>query len=344
MYIDKNKLLKAIEDKLVVCQKHPEADLWIYNYTQTVQYEKIWNEITIKTRGLILDGDYNVVSRVFPKFWNLGEHKPEDIPNLSFECFNKLDGSLGILYFLNEVPYIASRGSFNSEQALHATNILHTKYKAILGNLKKGKTYLFEIIYPDNRICVDYGDLDDIILLTIIDNETGEETIEDIGFPIVERYDGINDISELLLMDDTNREGFVVRFSNGFRVKVKFDEYVRLHRIITGVSNLVIWKNLKENKPFDEILERVPDEFYEWVKKTKEELITNFKEIEVEAKLNYKVFSTRKETAEYFLTQPNSWLLFNLLDGRDYSEGIWKLVRPKFQKPFKVENQNGCIR
>ena len=337
-YINKIELREAINKGWIYENKHPSANLWIYNYTPIVQYEKIWNDITKKCRGLILDADGNIVSRTFPKFWNLGEDKPEDIPNLPFKCFEKMDGGLGIMYFLDDKPYIASRGSFNSESAIHATELLYSKYSHTFDKLDRNKTYIFEIIYSWTRVVVDYGDMDDIILLTIIDNETAEETLEDIGFPLVKQYDGVKNLEELKLYDSTNKEGFVIRFSNGFRVKVKFDEYCRLHRIVTEVSNLDIWETMMNNRSMEEILDRVPDEFYNWVRDTKDELLKNYKTIEDEAKSHCIEFENRREFAEYVKKQKKNLqgIIFSMVDGNDYSENIWKQIRPKFQKPFKI--------
>jgi len=85
---------------------------------------------------------------------------------------------------------------------------------------------------------IDYGDMDDLIFITAIHNGNRSELFENIGFPMVKKYDGINDLQQLKSMEEDNREGFVVRFSNGFRMKVKFAEYIRLHRIITGILKL----------------------------------------------------------------------------------------------------------
>ncbi len=334
-----NKLLlqEMIQDKRVMVQKHANADLYIYNYTQTTQYERVWNEITLQTRGLILDGDMNIVARPFTKFFNLSEHEASEIPQLPFEVFDKMDGSLGILYWLNDKPFIATRGSFGGEQALHATEILHHKYAHTFDKLKRNCTYLFEIIYPSNRIVVDYGATDDLVLLAIIDNETGlDVTMEDIGFQQVKRYDGINDLEALKALEDDEKEGFVVRFSNGFRVKMKFEEYVRLHRIMTGISNVAIWEYLSQGKSFEDLLEKVPDEFYDWVQVTVSDLNGQFDTILAEAKSVYKELPTRKETAQYFLAQKYPTVLFDLLDGRSPSKNIWKMLRPQFAKPFKV--------
>ena len=329
-------LKQMVAEKLVAVSKHPTAELFIYNYAPRVQYDRLWNEITLQTRGLILDGQMNIVARPFGKFFNVEEHQPEEIPKLGFEVFEKLDGSLGILYWLNDNPFIATRGSFNSKQSQHATELLYNKYSHTFDRLKKSATYLFEIIYPENRIVADYGITEDLILLTVIDNETGDESLEEIGFPIVKRFDGINDHSHLKQLQEENKEGFVVRFANGFRVKVKFEEYVKLHRIITGVSNVAIWEYLSEGKPFDEILEKVPDEFYNWVKQMQADLLMQFNNILAESKGVFKELNTRKETALYFQQQKFPQVLFSMLDGKKPDKIIWKMIRPKFSKAFKV--------
>ncbi|MBL7816863.1 MAG: T4 RnlA family RNA ligase [Saprospiraceae bacterium] len=334
--INKTLLQEMIENDYVNVNKHPTHDLFIYNYTPKAQYDRVWNEVTLMCRGLILDGQNNIVARPFAKFFNLGEMENQVIPNEPFEVFDKLDGSLGILYWLENEAFIATRGSFVSDQAVVANRILQSKYADILrGGLDKSKTYLFEIIYPENRIVVDYGGLEDLILIAIIDNETGADLpLESMGFPMVTRFDGIKDISTLKTLEEANREGFVIKYKNGLRYKVKFEEYLRIHRIVTQVSNINIWEYLMTEMPFDEILDRVPDEFYDWVKATSADLQAQFAAIEAQCQADFKVFDTRKEAAFYFQTCAYPSVLFKMLDGKSYKEVIWRLIRPSFQKPF----------
>lgn len=334
---EKILLQKFIDDKLINVQKHPSANLFIYNYTPAVQYERLWNEITLQARGLILDDKMNYVARPFRKFFNFEEHQPEEIPKLPFDVYEKMDGSLGILYWLNDKPFIATRGSFTSDQANHANIILYDKYQKTFDKLDRNATYLFEIIYPNNRIVVNYGLMDDLILLTVIDNKTLLERIEHVGFPVVKKFDGVNDLNELRKIEETNKEGFVIRFQNGFRIKMKFSEYVRLHRIITGISNVSVWEYLSEGRPFDELLDRVPDEFYDWVKKIQNELLEQYNNIYSECESVFKEFNTRKETAEYFMKQKYPHVLFSMLDKKSCKKIIWKLIKPKFSKPFSNE-------
>ncbi|MFN0034319.1 MAG: T4 RnlA family RNA ligase [Saprospiraceae bacterium] len=333
-------LHQLVADHYIHAQKHPTADLWIYNYAAKTQYEQLWNEVTLACRGLILDGQGQVAARPFAKFFNLAEHEPSQLPDEPFEVFEKMDGSLGILYWVDDRPFIATRGSFSSEQAQHATALLHERYATIFPKLRRDATYLFEIIYPENRIVVDYGPTDDLHLLGIIDNATGQDrpTDPDLGFPLPTRHEGLTDWRHLHHAPNaTNREGFVLRFQSGLRVKVKFEEYVRLHRLVTGASNVTIWEHLAAERPLDELLERVPDEFYAWVQQVVAELQGEFAAIETECRAAFKTFDTRKETALYFLTQPHPPVLFAMLDGKDYAGAIWKLVKPRWRKAWRVE-------
>jgi len=337
---EKDNIQRLTEEGYLQVQKHPDAELYIYNYAAKTQYEGAWNEITLQCRGLILDAYGNPVARPFPKFFNLGERPDEVLPDETFEVQDKLDGSLGILYRLDGKPYIASRGSFTSEQAQEATRLLHEKYAASIPLLQEGLTYLFEIIYPENRIVVNYGTERALHLLAVIETATGRELEpEDIGFPLVEKFHGIYDISKLKERSTENREGFVVRFRNGFRVKVKFGEYLRLHRIVTGISNLSIWEMLRDGVPQDDLLEQVPDEFYRWVKETIHTLQSQYTAIEEQSKADFRILNTRKETAMYFQTRKYPTVLFYMLDQKNYAPLIWKMVRPAYRKAWLRDEQ-----
>ncbi|HLO53033.1 MAG TPA: T4 RnlA family RNA ligase [Saprospiraceae bacterium] len=329
-------LEEMISSGYVRMTKHPERPLYIYNYTAKAQYEYMWNEVTMLCRGLILDENYTIVARPFTKFFNYGEVPDQQIPSLPFEVYDKMDGSLGILYWWNDRPYIATRGSFMSEQAIKATELLYDKYAKSIDQLDKTKTYLFEIIYPENRIVIDYGYTEELVLLAIVDIASGIETpLTDIGFPVVKRYDGLNDLQAIRQLQMNDKEGFIIRFENGFRIKIKFAEYVRLHRIITQVSSKTIWEHLRDNQSMDELLDKVPDEFYNWVRTTIDDFWEAYRKIEAEAKAEYKELEDRKTTAFYFQKCQHPAILFKMYEKRSYDAIIWKLLKPKYERPFR---------
>jgi tRNA splicing ligase len=328
-------LQEMIDANYINKLKHKDTDLYLYNYNASAQYEKVWNEVTLNCRGLILDENFNIIARPFKKFFNYGENQDLQLPIESFEVFEKMDGSLGILYWHNDLPFIATRGSFYSDQALKATELLQNKYKASIALLDRTKTYLFEIIYPQNRIVVNYGTEEMLVLLAIVDLQSGKDyPLVDIGFPVVKKYDGLTDIAALQKLNTENKEGFVLKYESGYRVKVKFEEYLRIHRIVTNVSSKTIWENLKNGLPFNEILEKVPDEFYTWVNKTIQNFDIAYKEIENDAIAYFKTFENRKEAAAYYMQYKYPSILFNMLDKKSYNEAIWQLLKPKYERPF----------
>lgn len=334
--IDLDKINKAVSDGYVYAQEHPAAKLRIYNYSQKAQFEWHWPPEVMQCRGLILDFDGNVVARPFEKFFSYDQLSGK-VPNEPFEVYDKLDGSLGILYWVDDKPFIATRGSFTSEQAIKGTEIFNKSKREY--NFNKAYTYLFEIIYPENRIIVNYGETEDLVLLAVIETQTGKEIpiLNDYPFSKAKKFDGLNDIDSILKIQDKNREGFVLRFKSGQRVKIKMDEYKRLHKLLTGINPRYIWETLRDGKSLDEIVERVPDEFFKWVESVSSKLIWEYTGIETAAKMDFKDLGDRKKTAEYFKTKPNQDVLFAMLDSKDYSERIWKKIKPKGERCFRCD-------
>lgn len=338
-------LEKYHQNGLLHKQTHPIHDLTIWNYSPRVQYERLWDDITMQCRGLVTNSKGVIVARPFKKFFNYEEYKPEDIPNEDFVVYEKLDGSLGILFNYNNEWIVATRGSFTSPQAIKGKEILDRKCD--VSPLRKDNTYLFEIIYPENRIVVDYGDEEKLVILGGFHTETGDEitdealfTMSPLGFEIVTTYktwgEGYDILKEEISKD---KEGYVIRFKSGFRMKIKGEEYVRLHRILTNISNRDIWEYLKDNKPFDELLEKVPDEFNDWVKETINNLQEQFDNIKLSVENEFKELINKKEFAEKIKDNPYKSLLFKRLDSYSpqLNNMIWDMIYPSYSKPFKKD-------
>ena len=347
----------AINNGLVSCRKHPIDDLWILNYTQECQFSKTWNDVTLQCRGLIVNADGTPVARPFQKFFNLSEHDNPDFPRIPygtpFKAFEKMDGSLGVSYVSSRGWEIATRGSFESEQAMKATQMLNTTYADLVPKLNQKWTYLFEIIYSENRIVVDYGKEEKLVLLGVIrtsdDTEFSLEDFADLGFPLPRVFE-IQDLDSLP-RDIQNFEGYVVRFDNGMRVKVKLDDYVRMHKLMTGITPNRVWEMLAAGQDVRSFIADLPDEMYDEVIDVVEDIqaerdslfnlhVVNFQSLQLEN-------LSRKEQAAKILdlcrrsqTEPavgefiiplNSGILFMLLDNRaDWAkEKMWNLVKPK---------------
>ena len=145
-----NEILnKYYEEGLVYKQVHPTLPLTIWNYSEKVQYDNLWDDITLQSRGLVTDNNGKIVARPFKKFFNIEEGKHTSTSD--FDVYEKMDGSLGILFNYNGEWVLATRGSFTSDQAVKGFEMLKNyDYE----KLHKGYTYLFEILYNENRIVV----------------------------------------------------------------------------------------------------------------------------------------------------------------------------------------------
>lgn len=321
---------------LLYQQVHPTLPLSIWNYSEKVQYDSLWDDITLSCRGLVTDDKGNVVARPFRKFFNIEEGK--HTPTEQFQVFEKMDGSLGILFFYGDEWVFASRGSFTSDQALKFKEIFTKKYKT--SHLYTPNTYLFEIIYPENRIVVDYGNIEDVVMLGEINTESGDEL--DLNhytnsiFNVVKEYNGIKDYSSLKSLVDNNAEGFVVRFSNGDRMKIKGEEYLRLHRIMTNLSTTSVWEILSTNGKIDEFIKDVPDEFFKKIQDFAFDLSLRYYNLMKEYTECFEIIKNKTEDRKSFAEEskkyPHPSLLFGLLDGKDISPMIWKMIKPEFKK------------
>lgn len=355
--LDESELHRLIGEKYVDVNQHPFADLTIYNYSKSAQFDRVWTPETKQCRGLIVNSKTSdIVARPFEKFMNLEEHAPSEIPNEPFVAYEKLDGSLGIYYQARGkdglwFQSIATRGSFTSDQAIKAQEILRKKYAT--GPFHPRFTYLFEIIYPENRIVVNYGDKEDLILLAVIETETGQEVRPEFVFwsgPRAKQYRMRSSwVTPWSFKHSVpkNKEGFVLRFESGLRVKVKGEEYIRLHRLITGVSAKRIWECLERGEGLDVFLEDVPDEFYQWVKRVAGRLMQRFNEIRLDAIADADraeaLFSTRKDQAEWvFETGKCSYphLVLFFLSGKTgpkMNKAIWRLVWDELKVDLRGE-------
>ena len=153
-------LRSAREARLVTEQATPDG-LRIYCYTQSCVFDAQWNDATLIARGLVLDVERGTVAATpFPKFFNAFE-RGETIPDLPFETFEKVDGSLIIIFWHAGAWKTTTKGTFGTAQALWAARKLKD---CDLSALQRGTTYLAEAIYAENRIVVRYAE-DALVLL-----------------------------------------------------------------------------------------------------------------------------------------------------------------------------------
>lgn len=348
--IDISKLKKYVDNDLITIKSHDDFDMNLLLYTYHVKEQNAWDLYTSSSRGLVIDSFGNILARPFQKFPNL-KNLYNYIESNDFEIFEKLDGSLGILFYAYERWFVTTKGSFNSEQAKFGYEFLYDK----LGYFDKNNTYLFEIIYPENEIIIDYRGMTDVVLLGVINTKTGIELTYD---EMILDYSGIVTIVNKIILTNVslndlknlnleNHEGFVVKYPNNYRIKVKFERYDVLHRIFKFIGHRTILNALQMKEDIDklisskvpnELLSKAPIEFHNWVNKIKSKYLLRYYQIkndlydtyhDVYKKLKYNDELPewkRKEFAIYVKHLKHSSLLFKIYDNKINDNQIWDMI------------------
>jgi len=320
------ELLKLEMNGYVRSQSHNGLPLAIWNYSAKTQYESYWNDLTLKCRGLVTDDEGNIVNYPLNKFFNWQEDKGKYSCNFkkSFKVYDKLDGSYIQVFLYDGQLIVSSRGSFHSDQAIAANKLV----KQMNYDWQEGLTYIFELVGPSNQIVLQYPE-DELILLAVRDCN-GDLDIADFPFKKTETIElnlsKYKDFKKLKHLSD--KEGYVILFEDGNRAKFKFSEYV-------GITSYVIWESLRDGK-FDELLEAIPDEVYDWVKEVAKELkYQYFKVTRTVVSDSFQIgdCDSRKEFAELIKDHPYKTEMFLKYDSKSIDDAVWKRIKPEFQRP-----------
>jgi RNA ligase len=245
------------------------ANMLIFNYRSP----KDWNFFERISRGLIINWETGeIVARPFDKFFNWGEGDRKGIGHM-VSITDKVDGSLGILYRYNDEYRISTRGSFLSDQAEWATAWLQKNFSDLY--VPEALTLLFEIVYPENKVVVDYEDYEGLILLAARNRFSGNyiphhhlrSLSVELGFDLVSstKFNSISDIITAAQGAPENVEGWVVEMSDGSRWKFKGEAYRELHKIVTQLSPKRILKAVSEGT-IRELHDKVPPHLQEYVR------------------------------------------------------------------------------
>lgn len=256
--------------------KHCLYNMVGFKYTTNTVYSEDWDNVSLHARGIVFDKDSGkVLARPFDKFFNLGEMidvetgelKPiagyvknhlgfdnlyGDYKHQKFRVMDKLDGSLGIAFWTGTDWFVKTAGSFESDQANWANG--YFEYNINPAALDKSKTYLFEIIYDEDKHPISY-DFVGMVLLGIIDTQTGiEEPLSEIlrvakelniKHAEVLEFNDFDEVVKYAKNLPKTKEGVVITFENGFKLKVKGDEFLQLQKIFHYLNEKVIYDNLK---------------------------------------------------------------------------------------------------
>ena len=259
-------VIETIDDVLPAIQNKPEFivaerdNYTVVNYVVTMPDtfenpfeegisadEALYRKIRRECRGLIFSSSGKIISRPFSKFFNVNEKEETQIDKIDmsqpYRLFTKLDGS-----FIRPLPiggqmFFATKMGI-TDIATQAYNFTDNHFEYIEFSfycVDNNYTPIFEYISPNNRIVINYY-VDNLVCLGIRNNYTGEyvNNFDEIcalyNIPVVEHFN-TNQIEKegfaRFIEDARNQtgiEGYVLRFDNGYMVKIKTEEYVLFHR------------------------------------------------------------------------------------------------------------------
>ena len=330
-YLKMHSLEKLKNEFGIVVKEYP--DLYVLNYDQ-IESPKL-NDIVRECRGLILDKDYNIVSRSFDRFFNYGENETgKDIDITKCSVYDKIDGSLIKIYHHNGHWNVSTRGTAYAESDVGGYGITFKElvYKALniktqeefdnifdSFNIGRNYTFIFEVTSLENRIVTHYTGYK-LWILSIRNNISGnyvafpesqfESLFSQFGIHIPKRYEfsNIDECIEVVQNLKDLNEGYVV-YNDGIPAfKLKSPTYLAVHRLRGGGLNPKRICELVMINEQDEYLAYFPEdkEFFVPYVEAKDIL---FKDLEY-VWLKYSELSSQKEFALKVKDYSFSSLLF----------------------------------
>jgi len=209
--------------------------------------ESVNDALRRECRGLLFHPDGSIMARRLHKFFNVNErdetqHHLVDLGQ-THVILEKLDGSM-------ITPVVTEHGlRWGTKMGITEVSMQAEEWVATrpdIGRwaqrmLDQGWTPIFEWCSRKQRIVVDYV-IDRLVLIAV--RRTVEGTYmsyadmraqaEGNALDVVRAYPGTADSMEHLIeltKPIKGQEGWVVRFDNGHMIKIKADEYVKIHKI-----------------------------------------------------------------------------------------------------------------
>jgi RNA ligase len=244
-YIDTAKLQRHVSNGLVTARRHNTLPLTIYCYGKTAVFNRVWDDVTTKTRGLIVDDSGEIIARPYEKFFSIDQLPTlVDVHEIDTQfgppvITEKVNGCLGIFWKYGIHWGIASKGSFHSPHAEFATKWMeqHIEEHGPLV-FPEGYTPVFEIVCQEVQPHVIKYAKDGLVLLSFVKVETGEEGDR---AEVVNYYGNLNSLDrafsfngtldEALSMDREHYEGLVATYNipgqAPFKLKIKFPTFLK---------------------------------------------------------------------------------------------------------------------
>ena len=280
-------------------QEKKYGNISSFNFNKQAFYDKVWDEQTIKARGLYLDTiKGKVAARAYEKFFNINERPETKFDMLQHKlqfpvtAYVKENGYLGIVSYdeYNDDLLIASKSTLDSEFAQWLKEMLYTKVSA--DNIEKMKAFIKEhnvsfvfecvdmkndphiIEYPESKLFlldIVYNDMKfskyEYDAMVNVANQFGL-TPKEKAFEIAtwqEFFDWYYDVlDEDYEYNGRLIEGFVIEDSAGYMTKLKLT-YYNFWKFMRSISHEAIRSGY--TKKTSALTTPLANEYYAWVRK-----------------------------------------------------------------------------
>lgn len=276
-------------------QIDPETGLQIYKYSRGFTVKAfsnpwMWTPLMLSMRGAVYDRYGHKVNGNMNKFFN---HNEPNAATLSFDSLvlDKLDGSCVQVFLYDGEPVVTTLGSFQSSQAIAAKQWLSETYG--FGWINKSLTYVFEWMDPSNFTTIPYRGEKKLVLIGIFMNGSFPyELDKDVGYGwegeivknvLMEKlsYEEIAkriraDEEGFVLVDKLNRD---MDSGQRYRIKIKGEEFLRLHRSKWGVTALKVYEWTYGLSPRTVAYDELDEETRVWVDGVKTKLASKLADL-----------------------------------------------------------------
>ena len=207
------------------------------------------NPICQECRGLILDSDNNweIVCRSFNRFFNAGEEEAATLSG-NLRVYEKVDGSICRFYYYAGEWWCASMTGIDATQividgnynffnlVLRALNTYNLTWESFTATLNPDHCYTFELATQDNIVVVPHEGYHLYYLGEYNLRENRELWCPHLLTEYAKAYDftSLEEVQQAATLLGDNQEGFVVVDENWNRVKVKGDQYFKLHFMLNN--------------------------------------------------------------------------------------------------------------
>lgn len=271
-----------------------------FNFTRTAFEDRVWNDLTIRARGLYINiPQQKVVARAYDKFFRVNERPETKMDILQYKlqfpatAYVKENGFLGLVSYNEETDdlFITTKSSPDGEYALWLKNLLTATLSSTqLDRLKTlakelDSTFVFECVdmahdphiieYPESKL----------FLLDIVKNdmkfqkqpyETIIQYAAELGLTpkekalVIASWQDFFDwyykvMDEDYLYNGRHIEGFVVEDAAGYMIKLKL-AYYNFWKFMRGISAEVLRRGYVDKKRFSSFTTPLANHYYAWVK------------------------------------------------------------------------------